>query len=294
MSACVIDGKAIAEALRAKVAARVAALGERHKVTPGLAVILVGDDPASRVYVANKARQTVEAGMRSFEHKLPASTTESELLALVKRLNANDEVDGILVQLPLPRQIDSTHVIEAIDPAKDVDGLHPMNAGLLLAGAPALAPCTPLGCLELVRSMKPDIAGAEAVVVGRSILVGKPVAQLLLAENATVTIAHSRTRDLPGVCRRADILIAAVGKPEMVRGDWVKPGAIVIDVGINRVPYPSAGEGRTRLVGDVAYAEAAKVAGAITPVPGGVGPMTIACLLSNTLEAAMRRRGIGE
>ncbi len=294
MSACVIDGKAIAEALRAKVAARVAALDERHKVTPGLAVILVGDDPASRVYVANKARQTVEAGMRSFEHKLPASTTESELLALVKRLNANDEVDGILVQLPLPRQIDSTHVIEAIDPAKDVDGLHPMNAGLLLAGAPALAPCTPLGCLELVRSMKPDIAGAEAVVVGRSILVGKPVTQLLLAENATVTIAHSRTRDLPGVCRRADILIAAVGKPEMIRGDWVKPGAIVIDVGINRVPNPSAGEGRTRLVGDVAYAEAAKVAGAITPVPGGVGPMTIACLLSNTLEAAMRRRGIGE
>jgi methylenetetrahydrofolate dehydrogenase (NADP+)/methenyltetrahydrofolate cyclohydrolase len=256
--------------------------------------VLVGDDPASRVYVANKARQTVEAGMRSFEHKLPAATSEKELLALVERLNADDEVDGILVQLPLPRQIDATRVIEAIDPRKDVDGLHPMNAGLLLAGAPALAPCTPLGCLELVRSVRPDIAGAEAVVVGRSILVGKPVAQLLLAGSATVTIAHSRTRDLPAVCRRADILVAAVGKPEMVRGDWVKPGAIVIDVGINRVPNPAAGERRTKLVGDVAYAETAKVAGAITPVPGGVGPMTIACLLSNTLEAAMRRRGIGE
>jgi len=294
MSARVIDGKAIAEALRAKVAARVAALKACHQATPGLAVVLVGDDPASRVYVANKARQTVEAGMRSFEHKLPAATSLTELLALVERLNADDEVDGILVQLPLPRQIDATRVIEAIDPRRDVDGLHPMNAGLLLAGAPALAPCTPLGCLELVSSVRPDIAGAEAVVVGRSILVGKPVAQLLLAESATVTIAHSRTRDIPGVCRRADILVAAVGKPEMIRGDCVKPGAIVIDVGINRVPNPSAGEGRTKLVGDVAYAEAAKVAGAITPVPGGVGPMTIACLLSNTLEAAMRRRGIGE
>ncbi|MBV9516967.1 MAG: bifunctional methylenetetrahydrofolate dehydrogenase/methenyltetrahydrofolate cyclohydrolase FolD [Hyphomicrobiales bacterium] len=294
MSARVIDGKAIAEALRAKVAAQVAAFRERHKATPGLAVVLIGDDPASRIYVANKARQTVQAGMRSFEHKLPAATSENELLALVRRLNADDEVDGILVQLPLPRQIDATRVIEAIDPGKDVDGLHPMNAGLLLAGAPALAPCTPLGCLELVRHMRPDISGAEAVVVGRSILVGKPVAQLLLAESATVTIAHSRTHDLPAVCRRADILVAAVGKPEMIQGDWVKPGAIVIDVGINRVPNPAAGEGRTKLVGDVAFAEAAKVAGAITPVPGGVGPMTIACLLSNTLDAALRRRGIGE
>jgi methylenetetrahydrofolate dehydrogenase (NADP+) / methenyltetrahydrofolate cyclohydrolase len=292
MSARVIDGKAIAAALRAKVAARVAALGARHGLTPGLAVVLVGEDPASRVYVANKARQTVEAGMRSFEHKLPATTSEKELIALVARLNADDEVDGILVQLPLPREIDATRVIEAIDPGKDVDGLHPLNAGRLMAGSPALAPCTPLGCLELVRSERPDIAGLEAVVVGRSILVGKPVAQLLLAESATVTIAHSRTRDLPAVCRRADILVAAVGKPEMIRGDWVKPGAIVIDVGINRVPNPSAGEGRTKLVGDVAYAEAAKVAGAITPVPGGVGPMTIACLLVNTLEAALRRRGI--
>ncbi|MBW0003710.1 MAG: bifunctional methylenetetrahydrofolate dehydrogenase/methenyltetrahydrofolate cyclohydrolase FolD [Hyphomicrobiales bacterium] len=292
MSARVIDGKAIAEALRAKIAARVADLKGRRNLTPGLAVVLVGDDPASRVYVANKARQTIEAGMRSFEHKLPAATTEKELLALIERLNADREVDGILVQLPLPRQIDPNRIIEAIDPAKDVDGLHPMNAGLLLAGAPALAPCTPLGCVELVRSVRPDIAGAEVVVVGRSILVGKPVAQLLLAENATVTVAHSRTRDLPGVCRRADILVAAVGKPEMIRGDWVKSGAVVIDVGINRVPNPSAGEGRTKLVGDVAYAEAAKVAGAITPVPGGVGPMTIACLLSNTLDAALRRRGL--
>jgi methylenetetrahydrofolate dehydrogenase (NADP+)/methenyltetrahydrofolate cyclohydrolase len=292
MSARVIDGKAIAAALRAKVAARVAALKERHGTTPGLAVVLVGDDPASRVYVANKARQTVEAGMRSFEHKLPAATSEKDLLALVARLNADDEVDGILVQLPLPGRIDATRVIETIDPGKDVDGLHPINAGHLMAGAPALAPCTPLGCLELLRSERPQIAGLEAVVVGRSILVGKPVAQLLLAQSATVTIAHSRTRDLPAVCRRADILVAAVGKPEMIRGNWVKPGAIVIDVGINRVPNPSAGEGRTRLVGDVAYEEAAKVAGAITPVPGGVGPMTIACLLSNTLEAALRRRGL--
>jgi methylenetetrahydrofolate dehydrogenase (NADP+)/methenyltetrahydrofolate cyclohydrolase len=242
--------------------------------------------------VANKARQTVEAGMRSFEHKLPAATSEKDLLALVARLNADDEVDGILVQLPLPGRIDATRVIETIDPGKDVDGLHPINAGHLMAGAPALAPCTPLGCLELLRSERPQIAGLEAVVVGRSILVGKPVAQLLLAQSATVTIAHSRTRDLPAVCRRADILVAAVGKPEMIRGNWVKPGAIVIDVGINRVPNPSAGEGRTRLVGDVAYEEAAKVAGAITPVPGGVGPMTIACLLSNTLEAALRRRGL--
>jgi methylenetetrahydrofolate dehydrogenase (NADP+)/methenyltetrahydrofolate cyclohydrolase len=292
MSARVIDGKAIAVALRAKVAARVAALKERHGTTPGLAVVLVGDDPASRVYVANKARQTVEAGMRSFEHKLAAATSEKDLLALVARLNADDEVDGILVQLPLPGRIDATRVIETIDPGKDVDGLHPINAGHLMAGAPALAPCTPLGCLELLRSERPQIAGLEAVVVGRSILVGKPVAQLLLAQSATVTIAHSRTRDLPAVCRRADILVAAVGKPEMIRGNWVKPGAIVIDVGINRVPNPSAGEGRTRLVGDVAYEEAAKVAGAITPVPGGVGPMTIACLLSNTLEAALRRRGL--
>jgi methylenetetrahydrofolate dehydrogenase (NADP+)/methenyltetrahydrofolate cyclohydrolase len=291
MNARVIDGRAIAQALRAEVAARVLALEARHAVKPGLAVVLVGEDPASRVYVANKARQTVEAGMRSFEHKLSAATSEAELLSLVARLNADDAVDGILVQLPLPSGIDARRVIEAIDPRKDVDGLHPVNAGRLMAGSPALAPCTPLGCLTLIRSERQDIAGLEAVVVGRSILVGKPVALLLLAESATVTVAHSKTRDLAATCRRADILVAAVGRPGMIRGDWIKPGAIVIDVGINRVPAPQAGEGRTRLVGDVAYEEAAKVAGAITPVPGGVGPMTIASLLANTLDAACRRRG---
>jgi methylenetetrahydrofolate dehydrogenase (NADP+)/methenyltetrahydrofolate cyclohydrolase len=232
--------------------------------------------------------------MRSFEHKLPASTSEAELLALVARLNADDAVDGILVQLPLPSGLDSTRVIEAIDPRKDVDGLHPANAGRLMAGLPALVACTPLGCQKLVRRQLRDISGLEAVVVGRSILVGKPVAQLLLADNATVTLAHSKTRDLPAVCRRADNLIASVVRPEMIRGDWVKTGATVIDVGINRVAAPELGEGRTKLVGDVAYAEAAEVAGAITPVPGGVGPMTIACLLSNTLDAARRRRGIGD
>jgi len=294
MSARVIDGKSEAAALRAKIAAQVSALKARHEMTPGLAVVLVGEDPASQVYVANKARQTVEAGMRSFEHKRPATVSEAELMTLVARLNADDEVDGILVQLPLPSGLDTTRVIEAIDPAKDVDGLHPMNAGRLMAGIPGLVPCTPLGCLKLISSEMGDLAGLDAVVVGRSILVGKPVAQLLTAASATVTLAHSRTRDLPAVCRRADILVAAVGRPAMIRGDWVKKGAIVIDVGINRGPAPEAGAGRTKLVGDVAYAEAAKVAGAITPVPGGVGPMTIACLLSNTLEAAMRRRGIGE
>jgi methylenetetrahydrofolate dehydrogenase (NADP+)/methenyltetrahydrofolate cyclohydrolase len=255
-------------------------------------VVLVGEDPASQIYVASKARLTVVAGMRSFEHRLPATTSEAELIALVARLNADDAVDGILVQMPLPPQIDAGRVIEAIDPEKDVDGLHPVNAGRLLAGTPGLVPCTPLGCVELIKTERPDIAGLEAVVVGRSILVGKPVAQLLLAQSATVTIAHSRTRDLPSVCRRADILVAAVGKPQMICGDWIKPGAIVIDVGINRVPNPQAGEGRTRLVGDVAYAQAAELAQAITPVPGGVGPMTIACLLANTLEAALRRRHI--
>ncbi len=278
--------------MRTEVASRVAALEARHGAKPGLAVVLVGEDPASKVYVANKARQTVEAGMRSFEHKLPATASEAELLTLVARLNADDAVDGILVQLPLPAGLDATRVIEAIDPAKDVDGLHPMNAGRLMAGIPALVPCTPLGCLKLIRAELPDISGLEAVVVGRSILVGKPVAQLLTAESATVTLAHSRTRDLPSVCRRADILVAAVGKPNMIRGDWVKKGAIVIDVGINRVPAPEAGEGRTKLVGDVAYQEAAAIAAAITPVPGGVGPMTIACLLSNTVDAASRRRGV--
>jgi len=291
MSATIIDGKAYAQGLRARIANAVGGLSSQG-VTPGLAVVIVGEDPASQLYVKNKARQTVEVGMRSFEHVLPASTTEAELLGLVARLNADPAVDGILVQLPLPKQIDAQKVIEAIDPAKDVDGFHPINAGKLMTGVPGLVSCTPLGCLLLVQSARRDLAGLNAVVVGRSNIVGKPMAQLLIAQSCTVTVAHSKTRDLPQVCREADILVAAVGRPEMVRGDWVKPGAIVIDVGINRVPNPAAGEGKTRVVGDVAYAEAAEVASAITPVPGGVGPMTIACLLRNTLEAACLRRGI--
>jgi 5,10-methylene-tetrahydrofolate dehydrogenase/Methenyl tetrahydrofolate cyclohydrolase len=291
MSATIIDGKAYAAGLRSRIAGAVADLG-RQGIRPGLAVVLVGEDPASQIYVRSKAKLTVEAGMASFEHVLPASTSEAELLALVAQLNADPAVDGILVQLPLPKQIDAQKVIEAIDPAKDVDGFHPINAGRLMTGVPGFVSCTPLGCLLLIRSVRPDLAGLDAVVIGRSNIVGKPMAQLLLAQSCTVTTAHSRTRDLPEVCRRADILVAAVGRPEMVRGDWVKPGAIVIDVGINRVPNPAAGEGKTRVVGDVAYEEAARVASAITPVPGGVGPMTIACLLRNTLEAACLRRGL--
>ena len=291
MSATIIDGKAYAEGLRGRIAGAVTALGQQG-VTPGLAVVIVGEDPASQLYVKNKARQTVEVGMRSFEHKLPASTGEAELLDLVARLNADPAVDGILVQLPLPKQIDAQKVIEAIDPAKDVDGFHPINAGRLMTGVPGLVSCTPLGCLLLAQSVRRDLSGLNAVVVGRSNIVGKPMAQLLIAQSCTVTVAHSKTRDLAAVCRGADLLVAAVGRPEMVRGDWVKPGAIVIDVGINRVPNLSAGEGKTRVVGDVAYAEAAEVASAITPVPGGVGPMTIACLLRNTLEAACLRRGL--
>lgn len=290
MSATIIDGKTYAQGLRARIADAVSGLSEQG-VTPGLAVVIVGEDPASQLYVKNKARQTVEVGMRSFEHKLPTSTGEAELLDLVARLNADPAVDGILVQLPLPKQIDAQKVIEAIDPAKDVDGFHPINAGRLMTGVPGLVSCTPLGCLLLAQSVRRDLAGLNAVVVGRSNIVGKPMAQLLIAQSCTVTVAHSRTRDLADVCRSADLLVAAVGRPEMVRGDWVKPGAIVIDVGINRVPNPAAGEGKTKVVGDVAYAEAAKVASAITPVPGGVGPMTIACLLRNTLEAACLRRG---
>jgi methylenetetrahydrofolate dehydrogenase (NADP+)/methenyltetrahydrofolate cyclohydrolase len=290
VSARVIDGAAIAADLRARVAAAVADLSGQD-VTPGLAVVLVGENPASQVYVRNKARQTVEAGMRSFDHTLSADVSKGALLDLIARLNADPAVDGILVQLPLPPQIDTQKVIEAIDPEKDVDGFHPVNAGRLMTGVPGLAPCTPLGCLMLIRSVRPDIAGLDAVVVGRSNIVGKPMAQLLIAEGCTVTVAHSRTRDLPDVCRRADILVAAVGRPEMIRGDWIKHGAVVIDVGINRVPHPAAGEGKTRLVGDVAFAEAKETASAITPVPGGVGPMTIACLLRNTVEAACRRRG---
>jgi len=284
----IIDGKAVAAELRGRIGKAVAELKSAHGVTPGLAVVLVGEDPASAVYVRNKAKQTAEAGMLSLEHKLPASTPEAELLALVGRLNADPKVHGILVQLPLPKHIDSQKVLTAIDPAKDVDGFHPINAGRLATGEPALVPCTPLGCVILAKSVKPELSGLEAVVVGRSNIVGKPVAQLLLAENCTVTIAHSRSRDLPAICRRADLLVAAVGRPEMVKGDWVKPGAIVIDVGINRV-----GQGDTaKLVGDVDYAGASLVAGAITPVPGGVGPMTIACLLRNTVQAACAIRGI--
>ncbi|GGK54144.1 bifunctional methylenetetrahydrofolate dehydrogenase/methenyltetrahydrofolate cyclohydrolase FolD [Salinarimonas ramus] len=291
MSATIIDGKAFAAGLRARVAEDVRGLAERG-IAPGLAVVLVGEDPASQVYVRNKAAQTVEAGMRSFQHRLPATTSQAELLALVHTLNADDAVDGILVQLPLPAGIDAQAIIEAIAPEKDVDGFHPANVGRLATGMPGLVPCTPLGASMLIDSVRPDVAGLEAVVIGRSNIVGKPMAQLLLQRSATVTIAHSRTRDLADVCRRADILVAAVGRPEMVRGDWIKPGAVVVDVGINRVPNPQAEDGKTRLVGDVAFDEAKEVAGAITPVPGGVGPMTIACLLANTLQAAKARRGL--
>jgi methylenetetrahydrofolate dehydrogenase (NADP+)/methenyltetrahydrofolate cyclohydrolase len=287
--ATIIDGKAIAARLRADVAQAVARLARGHGVTPGLAVVLVGEDPASEVYVRNQDRQTRAVGMASFETRLPATTSESDLLGVVGELNRRPDVDGILVQLPLPPHIDAGRVIEAIDPAKDVDGFHPLNAGRLAIGQPSLVPCTPLGCIMLAKSVQADLAGAEAVVIGRSNIVGKPVARLLLAENCTVTIAHSRSRDLPAIAHRADLLIAAVGRPEFVLGDWIKPGAIVIDVGINRVP----GEGgKHRLVGDVQFEDARHVAGAITPVPGGVGPMTIACLLRNTLRAAAARRGI--
>jgi methylenetetrahydrofolate dehydrogenase (NADP+)/methenyltetrahydrofolate cyclohydrolase len=288
-TARIIDGVSIAAGVRRKVADVVAGLKQRHGIVPGLAVVLIGENPASQVYVRNKDRQTVEAGMRSFEHKLPATTGEAELLELIASLNRSSEVHGILVQLPLPAHIDGRKVIEAIDPAKDVDGFHPVNAGRLSIGEQSLVPCTPAGCLILTKSVRPDLKGLEAVVLGRSNIVGKPVAQLLLREDCTVTIAHSRTRDLPDVVRRADLLVAAVGRPEMVRGDWIKPGAIVIDVGINRVP---ADGGKTKLVGDVAFREAAVVAGGITPVPGGVGPMTIACLLRNTVVAACAQLGL--
>lgn len=275
----IIDGKLFAAELRKSIAADVAALAFK----PGLAVVLVGDDPASKVYVANKARQTTEAGMVSFKHELPADTSQASLLALVRQLNADPAVHGILVQLPLPKHLNADDIIAAISPEKDVDGLTVTNAGRLVTGLNGLVPCTPLGCLLLLEDKIPDMSGLNAVVIGRSHLVGKPIAQLLLQKNCTVTIAHSKTRDLPALCRQADILIAAVGRPEMVKGDWIKPGAVVIDVGINRV---SADHGKTKLVGDVDFAEAEKHAGFITPVPGGVGPMTIACLLRNTLTAA--------
>ena len=287
--ATIIDGKRLAAEVLAKVKAAVEELQERHGLTPGLAVVLVGDDPASRVYVRNKGKRTVEAGMKSFEYRLPADTTQAALLEKIAQLNARDDVHGILVQLPLPEQIDPHAVIDAIAPQKDVDGFHVMNAGRLMSGLPALVPCTPKGCVLLAKQAVDDLTGLEAVVVGRSNIVGKPVAQLLLNENCTVSIAHSRTRDLPDVVGRADLLVAAVGRPEMIRGDWIKPGAIVIDVGINRV---DAGDGKTRLVGDVAFEEARKVASAITPVPGGVGPMTIAMLLLNTVQAASAQVGV--
>ena len=290
MTAEIIDGKAFAARLRGEVAGHVAALTRDHGITPGLAVVLVGEDPASQVYVRNKHRQTLEAGMESFEHRLPAETPEAELLDLVARLNADGAVHGILVQLPLPDHIDAEKVIAAIDPDKDVDGFHVSNVGRLATGQAALVPCTPLGCLMLLRDRLGSLSGREAVVIGRSNIVGKPMAQLLLRDSATVTIAHSRTRDIEAVVRRAEIVIAAVGRPGMVTGDWLRPGATVIDVGINRIEDPEAG--RTRLVGDCDFESCAAVAGAITPVPGGVGPMTIACLLANTLTATCRAAGL--
>ena len=290
MTGRVIDGKLIAAELRARVAGEVARVQRENGLTPGLAVVLVGDDPASHVYVRSKHRLTQEAGMASFEHVLPADVAQHDLLALIAQLNRDPLVHGILVQLPLPKSLDTEAVINAIDPAKDVDGLHPNNAGRLAAGFDALSPCTPLGCIILTKSVHASLQGMNAIVIGRSNLVGRPLLQLLLNENATVTIAHSRSRQLAKLCARADLVYAAVGKAEMVRGDWIKPGATVIDVGINRLP--SDADGKTRLVGDVAFAEAVQVAGAITPVPGGVGPMTVACLLVNTLRAACAIHGL--
>ncbi|GAK33293.1 bifunctional protein FolD [Iodidimonas nitroreducens] len=284
-----IDGKGFAAGLRQQVANRVAALKASHGIVPGLAVVLVGDDPASEIYVRNKGRQTLEVGMQSFEHRLGAETSQQALLDLVARLNADPAVHGILVQLPLPPHIESAAVIAAIDPAKDVDGFHIQNAGLLATGGRGLVPCTPLGCLMLLKEELGDLSGLDALVLGRSNIVGKPMAHLLLAENCTVTIAHSRSRNLPDLCRRADILVAAVGRPQMVKGDWIKPGATVIDVGINRLPAPEKGQDKTRLVGDVDFEAASLKAAAITPVPGGVGPMTIAVLLANSITAAERQ-----
>ena len=289
MTARIIDGKIIAAELRDKVTAAVARLKRDHDITPGLSVVLVGSDPASEVYVRSKHRQSVAAGMASFEHKLPADVAQAELLAVVAKLNADPAVHGILVQLPLPKGIDTEKVIAAIDPAKDVDGLHPINAGRLAGGFAAPAPCTPVGCIILTKSVHPSLEGMNAIVMGRSNLVGRPLVQLLLNENATVTIAHSRTRDLAKLCRQADLVYAAVGRAEMVKGDWIKPGATVIDIGITRFP---GADGKDRLVGDVAYSEALQVAGAVTPVPGGVGQMTVACLLLNTLRAACAIHGL--
>ncbi len=289
MGARIIDGKAIAAALRAQVAAQVQSLSAAHGLVPGLAVVLVGGEPASETYVRTKTKAIVEVGMRTFDHRLPASVSQAELIALVRSLNADATVHGILVQLPLPKHVDALTVVAALDPDKDVDGFSPVNIGRLATGIPGFAPCTPLGCIRLAKSVHASLQGLEAVVIGRSNVVGKPLAQLLLGQNATVTIAHSKTRDLPAVCARADLLFAATGAPQIVRRHWVKPGATVIDVGINRVAGVG---GDSRLVGDVAFAEVAEVAGAITPVPGGVGPMTIACLLANTLWAACLNAGV--
>ena len=294
-TAGIIDGRPFADAVRAEVAAEVARLKAEHGLQPGLAVVLVGDDPASQLYVRSKGEQTLAAGMHSVTHRLPAATRQEELLQLVRELNADPKIHGILVQLPLPKGLDDKPVIAALDPDKDVDGLHVINVGRLTAGLPGLVPCTPLGCMILLRGTLGDLAGRRAVVVGRSLLVGKPIAHLLLGADCTVTIAHSRTEDLPAVCREADILVAAVGRPRMIRGDWIKPGACVIDVGINRVPFDDpvkAAEGKTKVVGDVHYKEALKVAGWITPAPGGVGLMTVACLLQNTVTAAKRQAGL--
>lgn len=293
--ATLIDGKAFSAALVDRVAAAAGRLEAAHGVKPGLAVVIVGEDPASQLYVRNKGETTVRAGMRSDTHRLDASTSQADLLALIAKLNGDAGIHGILVQLPLPAHIDASVVLDAIDPDKDVDGFHVVNAGRLAVGLPGLVPCTPLGCLMMLKDQLGDLSGLNAVIIGRSNIVGKPMAQLLLGESCTVTIAHSRTRDLPAVCRAADILVAAVGRPEIVRGDWIKPGATVIDVGINRVPSldpEKAAAGKTRVVGDVAFQEAIQVAGRITPVPGGVGPMTIACLLANTYSAACRSIGV--
>jgi methylenetetrahydrofolate dehydrogenase (NADP+)/methenyltetrahydrofolate cyclohydrolase len=292
MTASIIDGKSFAAKLRERIAGHVARLQREHGITPGLAVVIVGEDPGSQIYVSSKARQTEEAGMASFKYELPADTPEAEVLALVQSLNERDDVHGILVQNPLPSQIDPLKVIQAISPAKDVDCFTPDSVGKLVIGLPGPVSCTPLGCLMLLRDQLGSLSGLHAVIVGRSNLVGKPMAQLLLRDNCTVTLAHSRTRDLPAVVRDADIVVAAVGRPQMIKGDWLKPGATVIDVGINRLPAPERGEGKTRLVGDVDYATALDVAGAITPVPGGVGPMTIACLLANTVTTASLINGL--
>ena len=292
MSAKIIDGKSFAEGLRGRIAGHVARLKAEHGVTPGLAVVIVGHDPASQVYVTNKAKQTVEVGMHSEKYELPADVPEAEVLGLIENLNADPAIHGILVQLPVPDHIDANKIIATISPDKDVDCFTPASVGKLQIGLPGPVSCTPLGCLMLLRDTLGSLAGLNAVIVGRSNLVGKPMAQLLLRENCTVTIAHSRTRDLAGVVRQADIVVAAVGRPEMIKGDWIKPGATVIDVGINRIPAPERGEGKTRLVGDVEFVGAAAVAGAITPVPGGVGPMTIACLLANTVTTASLINGL--